>query len=223
MSPAEVQLLPAAAGTDAALVAELTSLVNRVYAAAEEGLWQKGAARTTIDEMSEVIGAGEIVVARMDGRIAGTARVRRLEGGEGEFGMLATEPEQRGAGIGRQLVRFAERSSRDHGLTIMQLELLVPRSWKHPFKEYLNDWYTRIGYRIVRIGAIEESYPDLAPLLATPCDFRIYHKDLGPGQSSASRAGAAHMVRPAIAARPSNEAITLGTGDLRPGSSSPSS
>jgi len=30
----------------------------------------------------------------------------------------------------------------------------------------------------VRSGTIDESYPWLAPLLATPCDFVIYHKDL---------------------------------------------
>jgi hypothetical protein len=38
--------------------------------------------------------------------------------------------------------------------------------------------YTRIGYRPVRSGTIDESYPWLALLLATPCDFVIYHKDL---------------------------------------------
>jgi hypothetical protein len=29
-----------------------------------------------------------------------------------------------------------------------------------------------------RTGAIEEAYPALAPLLATPCDFVIYGKPL---------------------------------------------
>jgi hypothetical protein len=60
----------------------------------------------------------------------------------------------------------------------MQLELLVPRDWTHPTKEFLNAWYTRIGYRVARTGAIDEAYPALAPLLATPCDFVIYHKRL---------------------------------------------
>jgi hypothetical protein len=32
---------------------------------------------------------------------------------------------------------------------------------------------SRIGYRPVRTGQFEESYPELAPLLATPCDFVI--------------------------------------------------
>ena len=30
----------------------------------------------------------------------------------------------------------------------------------------------------VRTGQFEERYPELAPLLATPCDFVIYHKSL---------------------------------------------
>jgi hypothetical protein len=45
-------------------------------------------------------------------------------------------------------------------------------------KEFLAGWYTRIGYRVARTGTIDEAYPALAPLLATPCDFVIYHKDL---------------------------------------------
>lgn len=60
----------------------------------------------------------------------------------------------------------------------MQLEVLVPRQWSHPSKEFLTAWYARIGYRPVRTGPLEESYPELAPLLATPCDFVIYHKSL---------------------------------------------
>ena len=60
----------------------------------------------------------------------------------------------------------------------MQLELLVPRGWTYPSKAFLDNWYRRIGYRVARTGTIEEAYPALAPLLATPCDFVIYHKDL---------------------------------------------
>jgi hypothetical protein len=60
----------------------------------------------------------------------------------------------------------------------MQLELLVPRTWKHPSKEFLAGWYRRIGYSVTRRGTIDESYPQLAPRLATACDFVVYHKDL---------------------------------------------
>jgi GNAT superfamily N-acetyltransferase len=184
----EIGLLPAGAAADGALVATLTDLVNRVYAVAEDGLWADGAARTTGAEMAGLVAAGEIAVARVRGGdggvgavvgdVVGAVRVQRLAGGEGEFGMLVAAPEYRGAGVGRQLVRFAERWCREHGMSTVQLELLVPRTWAHPVKEFLRDWYTRLGYRPVRTGSIEDSYPALAPLLATPCDFVVYHKDL---------------------------------------------
>ena len=92
--------------------------------------------------------------------------------------MLVAAPEQRGTGIGRALVAFAEQRSRERGLRAMQLELLVPRDWRHPSKEFLKAWYGRIGYRIVRTGSIDDAHPHLAPLLATPCDLQVYEKPL---------------------------------------------
>lgn len=159
-------------------VTTLTPLVNEVYAEAEKGLWLAGATRTTVEEMGELIEAGEIFVARRSGELAGCVGVRRLATGEGEFGLLVADPKQRGTGVGRDLVQFAEDKCRRDGMTTMQLELLVPKDWTHPSKEFLAGWYTRIGYRVVTTGSFTESYPTLAPLLATPCNFAIYHKEL---------------------------------------------
>jgi GNAT superfamily N-acetyltransferase len=174
----EVQLLPAAASDDAALIKRITDLINDVYAVAEDGLWVDGATRTTVDEVAELSRAGQIAVVRLRGRIVGCIRVQRLDEVAGEFGMLAVDRAHRGVGLGRELVRFAERKCRADGLRIMQLELLVPRHWTHPTKDFLDAWYTRIGYRVARTGTIDEAYPALAPLLATPCDVVIYQKDL---------------------------------------------
>jgi GNAT superfamily N-acetyltransferase len=176
--PIEIELLPAAASDDATLMQRITDLTNEVYAVAEEGLWTDGATRTTVAEVAELIRSGQIAVARLRGRIVGCVRVQRLDEGTGEFGMLAADPDHRGIGVGRELVRFAERKCRADGLGTMQLELLVPRDWAHPAKEFLAAWYSRLGYRVARTGTIDEAYPALVPLLATPCDFVIYHKDL---------------------------------------------
>ena len=173
-----VRMPPAAAAEDAALVNELSALVNSVYAVAEEGLWADGTSRTTPETMAELIAAGQIAVARGDERIVGAVRVQRLDTGEGEFGMLVADPAHRGQGVGRELVRFAERWCRERGLDRMQLEVLVPRQWSHPSKEFLKLWYARIGYHPVGTGQFEKTYPELAPLLATPCDFVIYRKNL---------------------------------------------
>jgi GNAT superfamily N-acetyltransferase len=169
---------PAAAG-DPVFVAGVTGLVNRVYRDGEKGLWNDGAERTGPAEVAALIAAGQLVTARDGGTLVGVARVHRLPGGEGEFGMLAADPARRGEGIGRDLVAYAEGWAVDLGLPTMQLELLVPRGWTHPVKQFLREWYTRIGYRVVRVGDLADDYPALVPRLAGPCDFLVFHKDLG--------------------------------------------
>lgn len=163
---------------DAALTAEVVDLVNRVYADAEKGIWQDGADRTDGPEVVAMLLAGELAVARLAGRLVGCVRIQRLGDDLAELGMLVASPEHRGVGIGRTLVAFAEDWARREGLARMQLEVLAPREWTHPVKEFLHDWYTRIGYRQVRTGRFADAYPALAPRLATTCNFTIYHKPL---------------------------------------------
>jgi GNAT superfamily N-acetyltransferase len=175
----EIQLLPAAASDDATLMERITDLINEVYAVAENGLWTDRATRTVVAEVAELTRAGQVAVAHLRDWIVGCVRVQRLDAETGEFGMLAADPAHRSIGVGRELVRFAERKCRADGLRAIQLELLVPRRGRtHPSKEFLAAWYIRTGYRVARAGTIDEAYPALAPLLATPCDFVIYRKDL---------------------------------------------
>lgn len=176
--PIEVELLSRAARADATLMEQISELTNEVYAVAEAGLWTGGTTRTSVREIVQLTGAGQIAVARLSGQVVGCVRVQRIDERTGEFGMLCADPAHRGIGIGRELVRFVERKSCADGMSTMQLELLVPREWTHPTKQFLAEWYSRIGYRIARTGTIDEAYPELAPLLATPCDFVIYRKDL---------------------------------------------
>jgi GNAT superfamily N-acetyltransferase len=174
-----VDLLEAAVSHDARLVDELTGLVNDVYATAESGLWRGGATRTTPSELAEMIRAEQIAIATRDGQIAGSIRIHDVADDASEFGMLVAAPDQRGKGVGRALVAFAERHSRERGLRAIRLELLLPRAWRHPSKEFLKAWYGRIGYRPVSTGAVHHAHPHLAPLLATPCDLAVYEKPLG--------------------------------------------
>lgn len=159
-------------------VGEVTRLVNDVYAIGEEGLWVEGTDRTDPAEVAAIIAAGELAVARRDGKLVGVTRVQLLPSGEGEFGMLAAGFAHRGVGVGRELVAFAERWAVDRGRSTMQLELLMPRTWQHPVKELLRAWYTRIGYRVVRTGDFASAYPALEPRLTTPCDFLVFHRPL---------------------------------------------
>ena len=155
----------------------ITELTNEVYAVAEAGLWIDGATRTTLDEVVELTRAGQIAVARLSGRVVGCVRVQRLEEDTGELAMLVADPRTAASGWGASWWRSPNARAVPRVRT-MRLELLVPRDWTHPVKAFLDSSYTRMGYRIARTGAIDYAYPALAPLLATPCDFLIYHKPL---------------------------------------------
>ena len=182
-----VELLEPGAEQDTELVARLTALINDVYATAESGLWRDGATRTTAAEVAELIGAEEIAVATRRGRIVGSVRVHDVGADASELGLLVAAPDQRGTGIGRALLDFVEARSRHRGLRAMQLQLLVPRGWSHPSKEFLRAWYGRRGYRISRTERFDDAYPHVAPLLATPCDLEIYEKPLQPAFARSPR------------------------------------
>jgi GNAT superfamily N-acetyltransferase len=177
-APLDIRLLPAEAATDAALMRQVAELINMVYAAAERGQWLPGATRTSAAEITDLTRAGEIVVARLGDDVVGAIRVRHFDASTGETGMLAVDPAHRELGIGSQLRHFVTDLLRERGLTTLRIELLVPRDWHQPSKRFMAEWNERSGYEVVRQGAFENEYPNLAPLLATPCDFVIYHKAL---------------------------------------------
>jgi GNAT superfamily N-acetyltransferase len=180
-APLDIQVLPTEAADDPRLMRQITDLVNRVYATAENGQWLPGTNRTSVDEVTRFARAGEIVVARQDGVVVGSIRVRQFDGetGEiGESGMLVADPDRRGMAIGRALRAFVVDLLRRRGMTTLRIELLTPRNWDQPSKRFMADWNARSGYQVVGKGAFEEEYPDLAPLLATPCDFVVYHLTL---------------------------------------------
>jgi N-acetylglutamate synthase-like GNAT family acetyltransferase len=157
---------------------QLSKLINAVYAVAERGLWREGAKRTTVAELADEIRAGEIVAAFRNGDVVGCVRVHDVAPDTSEFGILVAAPEQRNTGVGRALLDHIEARARERGMRAMQLELLVPREWTHPTKEFLKDWYGRRGYALIAQRDFREAYPHLAPLLATPCDLQVREKPL---------------------------------------------
>ena len=175
-----MRFLDAAVAVDAAFVERLAALVNEVYAIAERGLWREGAARTSAADLAQLIRAGELAVAWRGEEVAGCVRVHDLADDVAELGMLVSAPDERGTGVGRALVAFAEARSRRRGMRAIRLELLVPREWRHPGKELLRGWYGRSGYRLIGTADVAGPYPQLVPLLVTPCDVETYEKPLRP-------------------------------------------
>jgi GNAT superfamily N-acetyltransferase len=172
--------LDAAAADDEVLVAELAGVINRAYAMGESGLWRDGTMRITAAEVADAIRGGGMLAAEIGGRIAGCAHVRTLDAETADLGLVSADPQWRGRGVGRALVRAAEEVMRSRGTATAQLELLVPTGWAHPEKERLRAWYERLGYRVVRTAPFEEVATHVASELAAPCEFLVFRKPLSP-------------------------------------------
>jgi len=175
---AEITLLAPDEARDQVLVEELVHIINAAYAVGEAGLWLEGTTRTTAGEIDQAIRSGGMLAATYEGRLVGCAFVRPLDPGTADLGLLAVAPDQWGGGAGRKLVRSAEALMHARGATTMQLELLVPKDWRHPDKERLRGWYTRQGYQVARSAPPEQVAAHLASRLAAPCEFLIFRKPL---------------------------------------------
>jgi GNAT superfamily N-acetyltransferase len=163
---------------DEAVAPELVALINRAYSRGEAGLWRGGVDRTGEAEIAEAIRAGQMLVARAGGRIAGCLRTRALDATTADVGLIGVDPGAWGAGTGRAMVGAAEDLARSRGLGTMRLELLVPRTGAHPEKERLREWYVRRGYAVVDRVPMEDYLPHVAPLLSEPGDIVVFEKRL---------------------------------------------
>ena len=173
-----IRLLPPAAAQSAS--ATVTELINTAYAANGGGLWSiPDKKRTTLPEITSLISASEILAAySADMDIVGCVHWHRMDADTAGLGMLAVGHQVQGRGVGRMLVEAAEKQAREMGCGRMQLELLLPKEWKHQGKEMLAKWYDRMGYRRVRVGKLKAFEPEMEKLLACPCDHVVYHKSL---------------------------------------------
>jgi N-acetylglutamate synthase-like GNAT family acetyltransferase len=156
------------------VVEELTGMINAAYAAGEQGMWRPDTSRIFEAEVRMLLDAGELIVVRRDGAVAGCVRVHALDATTGELGLLSAA--RRNSGVGSELVALAESWARERGLARMRLTLLVPRAGTHPFKARLHAWYSRLGYRAIARRDFADELPQSARLLTAPCDLVVYEK-----------------------------------------------
>jgi GNAT superfamily N-acetyltransferase len=161
-------------------VKRLSDLINEVYDDAESGMWKREGARTNPAEVERLLRAQALILAEIDGALVGSVNVNLMRDGVGEFGMLVADLNHRGKGIGSALVDSAENWARGMACHTMRLELLTPRNWTHPSKEFLKKWYSRIGYKPQAPESFEIMHPELVPELATECDYTVWYKSLNP-------------------------------------------
>src|SRR5215475_2753510 len=138
-------------------------------------MWKRKGARTNVAEIERLLRAQALILAEIDGALVGSVNINLMRDGVGEFGMLVGDRKHRGKGIGSALIDSAEKWAREMSCHTMRLELLTPRNWTHPSKEFLKKWYARIGYKPLATESFEILHPELVPELATECDFTVWH------------------------------------------------
>lgn len=163
---------------DAHNINRLSDLINEVFDHAESGMWKQKCIRTNPGEVESLLRDQALILAEIDGVLVGSVNIHIYSDEIGEFGMLVADRRYRGAGIGSALVEHAENWARQNSCHIMRLKLLAPRHWLHPSKEFLRQWYSRLGYVQQTIEPFESMHTEFIRQLATECDFTVWHKSL---------------------------------------------
>ena len=175
--PPTIERLAVGAADDTELLTHLVGLINQSYAQAEEGLWLQGVHRTDIAQLRAHVAAGQIMIAHLDGELAGTVQARGADGGDVTFGQLAVHRSVSGRGVGAALVQQVESEAAAAGARTVRLEVL--RSTPPlAYLEQLANWYSRLGYRETGRAALDQISPHEAPFLARACEAVIMEKVL---------------------------------------------
>lgn len=102
--------------------------------------------RTSDDELAETIAseASRVLLAEIDGKLAGTVTITDVGGGRAYLGMLCVDPELQAEGLGRALIADAEDMAAEaFGAAVMEMTVIDARP-------ELIAYYERRGY--VRTG-----------------------------------------------------------------------
>lgn len=192
-----------ASQTDQEFVEEVTRIVNEAYRYSDYNI-TLCTERIPAEEVVGMIERKELLVARdcttgellgvIQYIIKGTSTQPGLpEVGDGdqlvgEFSMLAVKMHQDSRsggtmGIGSMLVRAAEAKCRAVGCSLMNLGILCPADEEPEYKQWLQNWYLKIGYEhretlYLRFqpDEIREMYSYLGQVV--PCKYILYDKTL---------------------------------------------
>jgi len=161
-------------------IKNIAELINQVYLRTESDFWPNNGLyeRTNPIKLTQYIKNNELIIATIADEIVGAVHVYPLENDHCGFGMFVASRKKRGLGVGTSLMKRVENWALANNYKTIQLELLKPKAYIHPEKEFLNKWYTKLGYTLINKIPYGDLYPEQAHLLKIPCDFEIYQKKL---------------------------------------------
>ena len=123
--------------------------------------------RTDETRMDRMMQKGQFLVGEREGRIAGAVYVEKRDG-RAYIGMLAIDPAQQGAGLGRIMMQAAERHARGLGCRHADITVLSLRPELPPL-------YRKLGYQET---GTEEFHPTQPLKPGVACHAIVMSKSL---------------------------------------------
>jgi len=163
---------------DESHVAFLVQMINEVYQASEGNIWIDNHNRISKERLLEVIKANELLLAVNKNQIYGCIHLEKMNTTHYKFKMLVTNSQFKRQGIGSMLVNYAEQQAVIYGAKTMQLELLVPTDFIHPDKVFLDNWYTKIGYKNTSEHDVDYVHQGISQFLKVDCIAKVYEKKI---------------------------------------------
>ena len=164
---------------DVRFIESIANLINDAYRTAENGLWRSPVDRVTVSATTDAVRDGELVVATVEGGVAGAVLTRMLDAETAWFGALAVHTSCARQGIGTALVDHVHAHAAASGRARVQLEMLAP-SPRHPHTDRLASWYRSMGYEPSARIDFRTVDPVTASHLCHRCDLIVCHKLLAP-------------------------------------------
>ena len=117
-----------------------------------------------------------------NGKIVGVVTVCTEWHGErlGHFGMLATDPDVQGSGVGSALLERVEAECVAAGVPRIQCEQFVlppAQAVKSPIR-FLSEWYQRRGYNIVSSRTVPAGLESCGTITCLPLELLFYIKHI---------------------------------------------
>jgi ribosomal protein S18 acetylase RimI-like enzyme len=147
----------------------LVAFINRAFAPDN---FFKRTERTDPTQVAEYLRKGFFLLLEDTGTLLGLVYTELRENHRGYIGMIATDSDRQGGGIGTRLLQIGEDFCRDQGSTVIEISVVNLRP-------DLVAWYQRKGYQVV--GEAPYVRPEI---LILPCHFILMEKSLAPTQTS---------------------------------------
>lgn len=161
----------------------LYEIIIIAYRETEKEVWGENYVRITLEEFKELIKLGEILIARnKENKVVGGIRCFHLREKTWSFSLLGADFNEKGKGIGRELIKAVEERAKANDGDTVNIEILRAKDIDTEFKLRLSSWYQRLGYEYVKAVDVFEVYdnPEKWARLVNHSVFDCYQKTLTP-------------------------------------------